>query len=201
MYHGVAIKEVNMRNLETIHPKLLYNQICNRLKKQFGPLPPKGVIAGQAVASAIYEIMGLSKKGIYNDLDIFCDHCNYPKFRSDKDSAYLEKDDEPKSIDKRTLAKFSGSKGAAAMWVSSFSADVGHINQTGYAILDTDNDPHNLRHNYVKVSFRGYQNNIPADAIISSFDINCVQAAIDVEKGTVHWTENFKISCMEKRLR
>lgn len=50
-----------MRNLDTINNKLLFNQIHNRLKREFGQLPDGGVVAGQAVSSAVIEMLGIGK--------------------------------------------------------------------------------------------------------------------------------------------
>jgi hypothetical protein len=52
--------------------------ILTRLRLEFGTLPENGVLAGQAVASAIYEELGILDYGVYNDLDVFHEESENP---------------------------------------------------------------------------------------------------------------------------
>jgi hypothetical protein len=187
-----------MRNLYTINNKLLFNQIYNKLKKEFGRLPDSGVVAGQAVSSAVIEMLGIGK-GIYNDLDIFCTYSEYPNFHPEEDEMYRSRS--ISTVNKTDLTRNSRSSGAASVWVGSYDVDVGHIKQTGYSITSSSTDPRNPNHNYVEVSDFFGREEEPGEVIINSFDINCVQISIDLKNKTVHWSKDFQNFLYSKELK
>ena len=56
-----------MYDLEKWNNKVLFNKIMDVLEEKFGQLPIGGIFSGQAVASALYEVVGLPVQGRYKD--------------------------------------------------------------------------------------------------------------------------------------
>lgn len=180
-----------MRDLSSIKEVILFNQIVYRLKKEFGELPESGIVAGQAVATAIYELLSFKQKGKYNDIDIFINDSELPdKLRSKKKHRV-------------SLDKFSTGGKASVNYVSSYSVEAGNIRQTGYTINFVAYDKDNPRFNYIGFyshDITSKYNNL-GNIIISSFDINCCQVAINLKDKTVSWTKEFQDFLYSKELK
>lgn len=157
----------------------LYDLIVDRLYDRFGALPSSGVAAGQAVASAIYDIVGLSSDGPYRDLDIFInkeDTDNFP------DIHYVDRTGNRGGI-KRISSGISDK-----LSQSSYDGIFDPINKNGYVVNDCVNLSND--HNYVLVHFMA-SNVSKVQCIVDGFDINCCEAGIDFTSREVYWTPAF----------
>lgn len=165
--------------LQNMSQETLFDQITNILTQQFGTLPSSGIIAGQAVASAIYSILDISHIAPYNDLDVFGTEEELPQgiFNSVRYKPGLARNNAEQSV---------------GLFQGSFSYNIGVINVGSYSIEDSTVDPINFKINYVKVRAHGQSSTVGfARHIINGFDINCVQVAIDTKSKEVHWTPAF----------
>lgn len=168
-----------MHNLEKWNNKVLFKKITEILEKKFGDLPREGVISGQSVASALYEVIGLPVQGRYKDLDVF-----------EKKTEYVNKYDKEGMGVGLSRSHISGGK----TMLDSFGdqLETGAFPKSSYQITDTYMDIDNDLINHIKIWSDNINDVNMADIIIKSFDINAVQVAIDPAAKTVSWTPEFQ---------
>lgn len=172
--------------LQSMSQHELYHYIVRILKQKFGKLPTSGVIAGQAVASAVYSILNIAHTGPYNDLDVFGTESELPQgiFSKNHYRPIYKRNNEDQSVE---------------VYEGSFSCIAGVINVGSYSIEDSTVDPENFKINYVKINVQNTQKTTGfGKHILSGFDINCVQVGVDVRSEQVFWTPEF-LEFLDKR--
>ncbi|MBP4081695.1 hypothetical protein [Aeromonas sp. MrichA-1] len=178
-----------MYDLEKWNNKVLFNKIMDVLEEKFGQLPVGGVFAGQAVASALYEVVGLPIQGRYKDLDVFLRGAFEYRDYDVKDGVgtYLVRSD----VDGGLTIE------------SSFANELmtGPFPKSTYQIIASSTAPENEKINNIHISTSGVQGEDLAKTIIKSFDINAVQVALDVRKRTVCWTPEFQDFIYTRQLK
>lgn len=172
--------------LQSMSQHELYHYIVRIMKQKFGRLPTSGVIAGQAVASAIYSILDIAHTGPYNDLDVFGTESELPQgiFNTNRYRPVYNRNNSDQSVE---------------FYEGSFSCVAGVINVGSYSIEDSTVDPDNFKINYVKINVQNTKKTTGfGKHILSGFDINCVQVGIDVRSEQVFWTPEF-LEFLDKR--
>jgi len=115
----------------------------------------EGIIAGQSVASALYDLFGLGAGSVYNDIDVFV------PYRGD-------------GSDLKNMPDYPEEGGA-------------------YVILKTENVG---IQNFVHCD----QDSLSAMALLSAFDLNCVQVGVVIETKELIWTDDFDLFCQTKSI-
>jgi hypothetical protein len=139
--------------------------ILNHLR-QYSDLPAAGIVAGQAVASAVLDLYGPGG-GIYNDIDVF------HTLPGPREQACVRARNPTVDICTPALAYDPYSR--AHIWTIQDAYRVRESWRKGMI-------------NFVSVSGDA----ITAHKIISGFDINCTRAAVDLATGQLAWTPEFE---------
>lgn len=173
---------LDRRDLSSWHKETLIKAILERLAHRFKNIPTEGIIAGQAVASACYEIVGIGQ-GVMNDLDVF-----------------IEKDIGENSFKN---IRVRGAKIDFSVSRCSFSDTLSFsaVNKGSYSIhfsahLDTDQDI-----NIIGCKMLSNKSSLCAKAVIDGFDLNCVEVAIDLKRNEIVWSEAFQNFLYSKKIK
>lgn len=162
------------RNLELWDRQHLVCEILKRIKKRFGYLPSSGIIAGQCVASACYEVVGVGS-GPMRDLDIFVSE---DVDMTENVTIYKN----PKSLGGDFIT-FPSSP--------SFSDEVklGHLRKGAYTITYSA-----IHSNFSDWNVIGCSNldKLECKVIVSGFDMNLCSIAIDMSSNEIYWSESFQ---------
>jgi hypothetical protein len=149
--------------------------------RQFGDLPERGVVAGQAVASAIFDLYA-GGGGVYNDVDIFRKVTSGEVLRREGMALQTVEltttglpSDAP--LGENTLAEYS----AMSRFLEAVrSYRVSTVSRAGML-------------NFVNCAVPAYMGReLSPSRIIQSFDLNCVRVAVDLETGTLVWDRHFE---------
>ncbi len=143
---------------------------------QFAQLPQTGILAGQAVASAIEDLWGRKGTGVYNDLDIF---------RRVSPSWDVKKDRANQTADRRTMGHIRHSRdgyGAMSQMIELVE---------GYAIQSVNRQG---MLNFVNCTMsQGLKDiGLTARRVIGSFDLNCVRVGVDLASGKLIWDRHYE---------
>jgi hypothetical protein len=191
-----------MKQLSNIDPTTLFNALSNILHARFGTLPEKGVVAGQAVASACYEYIGIGT-GPYNDLDIFvtkeeAPYCPAIDDNSEEFTAEghaIERISHPVRFPKQDTTTGAGN----SLQHSSFGCSLHEsINAGTYKIEYAYNDLGMPEFNWVRINFTHMEQSKAVTTannalnILKGFDINAVEIALDMQEKKVVWTDAFQ---------
>lgn len=161
--------------------------IVRHLSK-FGALPNRGILAGQAVDSAITDLFG-SGGGIYNDLDIF-----RPVSRL-------------RQVAKSHMITTTASRSVAVQSVSNSDIDDGYSGMKAYlALMGTYNIESVSRKdmlNFVNCTApqRELFDSITPQRIISGFDLNCVRVAVDLSNNLLYWDKHYAEFIASRQLK
>jgi hypothetical protein len=190
------------RNLAAWDQESLLCEIKNVLRSKFGKLPKTGVLAGQCVASAIFEVVGMHGEGRFKDMDLFVCQNDFEKLRSQIEERISAGETHLQVISDRLSE--ANKKDDVRSMTRGHHVDEASIIQSGYGgeelaifsmrqykivsvIQPIDEYPLNI----VKMLYEGNDSE-KAEAVISSFDMNVTQAALDLDSDTVHWTQTFQ---------
>lgn len=177
----------DIKALATWDNKTLLNAITTRLQARFGELPQTGVLAGQAVASACYELVGIGS-GPMRDLDWFVEN-DRP-------------DDFDNVVPYRNIAVPSD---GVAFHVNRMSfcdeLEFSAVNKGGYFILFSGTLVNAPDINVVGCKSGVRNRPVSGEVVISGFDINCVEIAVDLDAKRVVWTSAFQDFLYSKTLR
>ena len=142
------------------------------------PLPSKGVIAGQAVCSAILEVLNLGV-GVYNDIDVFLEAT--PEKELELISAeHLKEESIRLGLPVAALDEYCG-LGMAEDY---------------FEILGTTSDS---ALNFVWCRFK--EKSLTPSHIVYSFDLNAVEAALDLETRQLTWSRAFEFFLNTRELQ
>lgn len=147
--------------------------ILNHLR-QYSDLPAAGILAGQAVASAVLDLYG-SGGGVYNDIDVF------HTLPGPREQAGVRARNP--TVDICTPALAFDPYSHAPIWTLRDAYRVRESWRKGMI-------------NYVSVS----GDMMTAHKIISGFDINCTRAAVDLATGQFAWTPEFEYFLRTRQL-
>lgn len=149
--------------------------------RQFGDLPERGVVAGQAVASAFLDLYA-GGGGVYNDVDIFRKVTSGEVLRREGTALQtvgLTTTGLPSKIPlgEDALAEYS----AMSCFLEAVrSYRVSTVSRAGML-------------NFVNCAVPGYLGReLSASRVIQSFDLNCVRVAVDLESSTLVWDRHFE---------
>lgn len=145
--------------------------------QDFTPLPRSGFVAGQAVASAVSEIFGDGAAVKYNDVDVF------RKQTADEWQSFLD---------------WSGEEGQDAPRGRAIST-------TKFTTLEVEESYSQLvlssadRYHVIRTLRKGLLNEVVCEfsdtnqqKFLQTFDLNCVQVAVDLESRKLFWTPEFE---------
>jgi hypothetical protein len=147
-----------------------------RYLSQFAELPKAGILAGQAVASAVDDLWGRKGSGVYNDLDVF---------RRVSPNWDIRQDRANQTADRRTMGamRCSGDGyGAMSQMIELVEGyAIQSVNRQG--MLNFVNCT--LSHGLLDVG-------LTARRVIGSFDLNCVRVGVDLARGKLIWDRHFE---------
>lgn len=159
--------------------------ILNRLR-EFGDLPRSGIVAGQAIDSAITDLFGPGG-GVYNDVDIFrhaprerlrstkAEHLTYRSRAIMKHPGGAHDDDyDPREILMELIQTYS----------------IKSVSRQGMLNLI-----------YCRMADGFMADRLTADDVISGFDINSTRVAIDLADGQLVWDQAYAEFLKSRELR
>ena len=185
MSNSIAIHDV--KSLAKWDNQALLRAITSRLQSRFGELPKTGVLAGQAVASACYELVGFAK-GPMRDLDWFIE--------SDRPS----ESDNVVSYRRLNVPSDSINFNVGVMSFSD-QLDFRALNKNSYSILFSGTLASNQEINVIGCASGVRDQPVSGDMVISGFDLNCVEIAVDLDAECVVWTDAFQDFLYSKTIR
>lgn len=176
-----------------------FNATCTRL-------PDAGFVAGQAVASAIYELLGIGE-GPYRDLDWFVDRkdASYSAVEPNQARQYRSAF-EPSERLYTYVERFRGHSGVLtpfSSWSSSFSDGLktGFLDKSHYRIHASFTLRDAPFVNVVEVSAGGYDARLSIEDVLNGFDINACQVGLDLVSKRVVFTPAFEAFMADHVLR
>lgn len=183
--------------MELLNPNL-GEQVLKRLSR-FVDLPSTGYVAGQAVASALEEIL-FSRIGVFNDVDV------YRALTLDEIVAMRRA-----ATSRRMSAKSAGQTPSGRKMFnprivfSAVDSDVANVSSLDYGAFGLDNvrsgyslvktERHDML-NKIAIVWNRYEDMCGSPDIgkklLASFDINAVQVGVDLNTGLLHWTPHYE---------
>ncbi len=149
---------------------------------RFGELPSKGVLAGQAVDSAITDLWG-GGGGVYNDLDIF---------RQCPSAAYRphEKANATAMRSQLSMSNRQTYSGMALLLETVDTYGIASVSRQGML-------------NYVNCVMASgrFAHKLTVAQVISGFDLNCTRVGLDLETGLLHWDSHYEQFLASRQLR
>ena len=191
-------REKNMIDLKCEDNGLLFKNLVAIIEKNMGKIPMHGVIAGQAVASALFEHFGISNQPLpYNDVDIFVCNGDAPYcYEIDNNEASYDKEGRLITHEENASKIFfsNGVEKPSGLYTSHNCALFDPKEVSGYKIVYSYRDEVNANVNFVRIELR-HNNKKPLMAgralqILEGFDINACEIALDTHLEKVVWTEN-----------
>ena len=182
---------IDLVDVQQVAPRVLA-----RLK-QMAMLPEHGVVAGQSVASLVYEELGLPISGALNDIDVFVSH----RLPAEKRGVVYTNDGSAKQIKPR--------KSSFTQWKSMTShqkqVHVDTDDGEDYKFLNIIGQRGSISVlrtyrcdlvNYTLVQGEGmgpggFVNVQVGQGLVNGFDLNCVAVGIDLYTGRLVCTDNF----------
>jgi hypothetical protein len=147
-------------------------------------LPEVGILAGQAVASAIDEVLGTGP-AVYNDLDVFIDRRDIWHFQPEVDLA------QSSLPDNLRLASTPTFRTSLQLESADYNLALNTVYQKWYQVVKTTRDG---LLNLVFVSYsQEHQHPSPsrAEQLIAAFDLNNIQVAIDLKSRVLQYSPEF----------
>jgi hypothetical protein len=176
-----------------LNSPIMANLIIERIESVFGQnIPNKGILCGQSVASAIFEILNLNITPVYNDIDIFSILIN----SMNKTENYF-----------RNLELRQNNKDASLSSYGIFNAEINHYGQveinklSSYKILESISYG-KINKTYVLTykNLKYFKLSDLTMEIIENFDINSTQVGISLIDKKLVFTENFLNFLISKQL-
>jgi len=148
--------------------------------RHFGDLPTRGIVAGQAVASAVQDLFGDGNGKVYNDVDIFRPLASHRLMKERRrntlnDTVELKSSHLPTTRDDEYGALEDFLASIRSYQLSSVSSQ-GMLNFVNCVL------PGGVQGDW-KLSSR---------RVIDSFDLNSTRVAVDLETGLMSWDRHFE---------
>lgn len=155
----------------------------------FSVIPESGIIAGQAVCSAILDLYFNKSGQVYNDIDVFYSQANKP---------LLAKELAPILYKKLTTTVHHT--------YAVYAQDVyGHIYVPNHHRYHVVNSQSIGMLNFIECEFSeanfAVRPQSDAQSLIDSFDFNCVQVAVDIKSQELVWTKEFEEFVKNRQLK
>ncbi|MBW8833430.1 MAG: hypothetical protein JF606_29470, partial [Burkholderiales bacterium] len=151
--------------------------------RQFGELPTTGVVAGQAVASAIDDLWGRQGTGVYNDLDIF----RHVQYRADI-----------------VIRRANATAARTNMGVVERESDYQRMSQMlalvdSYSIQSVNRDG---MLNFVNCTLPAHLSGggLSPTRVLAGFDLNCVRVAVDLHTKRLVWDRSFELYLASRQI-
>lgn len=174
--------------------------------KEFVNFPERGYVAGQAVASALFELFGDGRAVVYNDVDVFREYTDaeyqeatyrrsqltdaHEKLFWEHHAAHLADSGPP------APRRYRRAKNLCTFTTQEVTNDYGQLiftSQKQYEVAETRRD--------------GMLNEVICEfltndmqAFLRTFDLNAVQVGVNLETGQLHWTRTFERFCTSYQL-
>lgn len=146
----------------------------------FSVIPESGIIAGQAVCSAILDLYFNKSGQVYNDIDVFYSQTNKP---------FLAKELAPLLYKKLTTTVHH----TYAVYAQNVYGHIYVPNHHRYHVINSQSIG---MLNFIECEFSeanfAVRPQSDAQSLIDSFDFNCVQVAIDLKSQELVWTKEFE---------
>jgi hypothetical protein len=171
----------------------LGEHVLNVLRRRAGNLPKEGFVAGQAVASALDEILGTGRP-VYNDIDVFLSSTQWEEQTGEKaENSALE------DVRVSSRVNYYADEALAA---DSYSQSTQLATRNLYSIRQTRMDGMTNR---VLVDWNWQLNRTTtsdkARGLIQVFDANNVQVAVDLQTGLMYHTDAYEQFMASRELR
>jgi hypothetical protein len=164
-----------------LHPSM-GEAIVHHLR-QFGDIPNRGILAGQAVDSAITDLFG-NGGGVYNDIDIFR---NVPGGYRKGYQHWASGTAQRSNVDMVRVRHYEGMAlvmDLVATYAIKSVSRQGMLNFVNCHMLS------------------GHLNErLTASAVIASFDLNCTRVAIDLATNTLVWDRHYEEFLRSRQLQ
>jgi hypothetical protein len=180
-------------NIEEFLAPDLGARVLDVLQRHAGRLPEEGLVAGQAVASAIDELLGTGRP-VYNDIDVFL--CG-----SQWETQTGEPFDARQGL-RHLVANPVRYYAEEELDVDGYSQSLHLASRELYTVRRTRMDGMTNR---VLVDWswqvRGQETERKARSLISVFDANSVQVAVDLQTGALYQTKAYEQFLASRELR
>tara|TARA_Y100000310_G_C20666731_1_gene807944 strand:+ start:427 stop:2451 length:2025 start_codon:yes stop_codon:yes gene_type:complete len=183
----------------------LYYKLKQIIESKLGQFPEVGIVAGQAVSSALMVHLGIGEdfEKPFNDVDIFvtnkiAPHC--PEIDS-PEPIFNEQGQRITFSDTRSKFVYSAEKGKLEYGLRELSFSCELVDPTyknNYHIDYSHRDAGNSNLNYIRIKINDDYNGgmTPLKGrglhVLAGFDINACQIALDTASKTVVWTPEFE---------
>lgn len=150
--------------------------------RQFAPLPGKGILAGQAVDSAITDLWGKGG-GVYNDLDVFrqCPTAaNRPYLKANTTAMRSQ----------LSLVRGADYDGMALFLQTTNTYGIASVSRKDML-------------NFVNCTMANghYSDKLTAAKVLAGFDINSCRVGVDLETGLLHWDVHYEQFLASRQLK
>lgn len=156
-------------------------EVLRHLSK-FAELPTKGILAGQAVDSALTDLWG-GGGGVYNDLDVFrqCPTAAYKPHEKANGTAMRSHLD---------LSRRQTYSGMALVMETVDTYGIASVSRKGML-------------NYVNCVMASgrYHHRLTPAMVLAGFDLNCVRVAVNLETGLLHWDSHYEAFQASRQLK
>lgn len=147
--------------------------------RQFGELPARGVVAGQAVASAVQDLFGDGNGKVYNDVDIFRPLASH-RLMKERRRNTLNDTVELKSSHLPTMRDEYGA-------LEEFLTNIRSYQLSSVSSQGMLNFVNCVLPGGVQGDWR-----LSSRRVIDSFDLNSTRVAVDLETGLLTWDRHFE---------
>lgn len=182
-----------MRNdISRLNEPMLGNRVLSLLN-QIQALPPSGIVAGQAVASAIDEILGTGKP-VYNDIDVFGERKDFRELIKYSDPFQHGPDLRTRLTDTLTYNEF------VSMEYDDYADRLAVATRRLYNVQETHQQE---MLNLVTISWGYRADKKPCSVLdlVKVFDLNNVQVGVDIQSRTLSYTPAFAEFFRTRQLR
>ena len=174
----------------------LISAIKSRVQSYLGVLPSSGFLAGQAIASAVYEICETGLQGTYNDSDVFVVKHSPPNTYTGKISCMMD----------YTGIHLTNIRNEHRM-------DAGHadghpylaLKDTRYSIHSVGDWIENINVNVIFINTSLNRKDVTPleclQTIVDGFDINAVEIGLCLATDTLYFTTSFEHFLTQRQLK
>ena len=155
--------------------------------RQFANLPTDGLVAGQAVASAVSELFGEGWGVVYNDVDVFRHYR-----RLDETEEQRKRREKLRVLD---TVRFTALDLEVEGWTPySAMREVAITRREKYSVVKT------MREGMLNVVYYDHGYASVDGQFLQTFDINAAQVGVDILSGQLMWTREYQRYLRTKQL-
>lgn len=158
------------------------------------PLPSKGYVAGQAVSSAVMDLLGEQGGGVYNDVDLFFDKQHLEELWLWYHMGEMYEGVTP------SMWQFEEARQNFYMFAArATQSHYGEICFSGQTLYRVASSHREGLLNFIACEFVVRENE--QGSLLNGFDLNCVQVGVNLETQELFWTPSFLEFVDTKQLR